>query len=105
MFPYFFIIDIAVYNGIIANDAIRNNGLKIDGIWGDHLITNISCFESLNQVIDQGIKEFDYVIVSVKSYDTESIVSEYINKFSVLAPFISPRDTSATSPPRLFTIP
>ena len=71
------------------NDAIRNNGLKIDGIWGDHLITDISCFESLNQIIDQGIKEFDYVIVSVKSYDTESIVSEYINKFTALAPFIS----------------
>ena len=56
------------------NNSIRNNGLKIDGIWGEHLITDISCFESLNQIINQGIKEFDYVIVSVKSYDTESVV-------------------------------
>jgi len=71
------------------NDAIRNKGLKIDGIWGDHLIAGISCFESLNQIIDQGLKEFDYIIVSVKSYDTESVVSEYINKFPASAPVIS----------------
>jgi 2-dehydropantoate 2-reductase len=71
------------------NNSIRNNGLKIEGIWGDHLITDISCFESLNQIMDQGIKEFDYVIVSVKSYDTEAVVSEYINKFSASAPVIS----------------
>jgi 2-dehydropantoate 2-reductase len=71
------------------NDAIRNNGLKIEGIWGDNLITDISCFESLNQIIDQGIKEFDYVLVSVKSYDTEFVVSEYINKFPSSAPLVS----------------
>lgn len=71
------------------NDAVRNKGLKIDGIWGDHLVTGISCFESPDQILNQGIKEFDYVIVSVKSYDTESVVSEYINKFPASAPVIS----------------
>ena len=71
------------------NEAIRNNGLKIDGIWGNHLITDILCFESLNQIIERGIKEFDYVIVSVKSYDTESVVLDYINKFPAFAPVIS----------------
>jgi len=73
----------------VNNDAIRNKGLKIEGIWGDHLIKDISCFESLNQIIDQGIKEFDTVIVSVKSYDTESVVEEYINKFPLSASVIS----------------
>jgi len=71
------------------NDVIREKGLKIDGIWGEHLITGISCFESLDQILDCGIKEFDFVILSVKSYDTESVVSEYVNKFPYTTSVIS----------------
>lgn len=71
------------------NQAIKRTGLLIDGIWGNHCITNISCFESLHQLQTKRPDRFDYVIVSVKSYDTENIVRSYFTAFPNPVPMIS----------------
>ena len=47
--------------------AIRDNGLQITGIWGDHHVT------SLRAATDPGTLRggaFDLILVTVKSYDT-----------------------------------
>ncbi len=71
------------------NDSIRSNGLLIDGIWGDHRIKSIKCFEDLDQIAEQKIDKFDFVIVSVKSYDTEIVIADYLKHFKFSAPIIS----------------
>lgn len=47
--------------------AIRENGLHITGIWGDHVVRGLRTRTDL-----EGLRpgEFDLIIVSVKSYDT-----------------------------------
>jgi 2-dehydropantoate 2-reductase len=52
-------------------EAIRKNGLFIDGIWGTHHVT-----ERLHPLISGAQlaqRSVDYVLVTVKSYDTESV--------------------------------
>ena len=71
------------------NTVIRSNGLLIDGIWGEHRITGLKCFENLNQITDRKIEKFDFVIVSVKSYDTQSIITDYLKHFKRPTPLIS----------------
>jgi len=71
------------------NSAIRNNGLKINGIWGDHCVRNIDCFEDLDRVRKQVTDPFDYAILSVKSYDTRTMVSNYVTTFPEPATIIS----------------
>jgi 2-dehydropantoate 2-reductase len=57
--------------------AIRDSGLRLDGIWGDHYADG---FNLATQISDlSGI--YDLVLISVKSYDTESIAH-------AVAPFI-----------------
>lgn len=49
--------------------AIRDNGLRITGIWGDHHITSLHTHTSIEQVPDLSI---DLVLLSVKGFDTEA---------------------------------
>jgi len=71
------------------NTVIRSSGLLIDGIWGEHRITGIKCFDKLAQIAEQKIEKFDFVIVSVKSYDTQSIITDYLKYFKLPTPLIS----------------
>jgi 2-dehydropantoate 2-reductase len=48
--------------------AIREKGLDINGIWGHHHVVNLSAFSSLQEI---GSRQFELIIISVKSYDTE----------------------------------
>lgn len=51
-------------------DAIRERGLKIDGIWGTHHVRErLHCATRLLDVLDRA---FDCALVTVKSYDTEA---------------------------------
>ncbi len=51
-------------------EAIRERGLKIDGIWGTHHVRDrLRPIEALDELID---RQFDCVLVTVKSYDTEA---------------------------------
>jgi 2-dehydropantoate 2-reductase len=50
-------------------DAIREQGLHITGIWGEHRIAHPHVYSSVDELQDE---RFDVVLLSVKSYDTES---------------------------------
>lgn len=50
-------------------DAIRKNGLRITGIWGEHVVTNLQCIEAV-EGIERGAH--DLILVTVKSYDTRA---------------------------------
>jgi 2-dehydropantoate 2-reductase len=47
--------------------AIRERGLRIEGIWGEHLIHGLRPFTSVRQVPRE---HFDVVLITTKSYDT-----------------------------------
>ena len=47
--------------------AIRERGLRIEGIWGEHLIRGLRPFTSVHQVPGE---HFDLVLHTTKSYDT-----------------------------------
>jgi 2-dehydropantoate 2-reductase len=49
-------------------DALRASGLRISGIWGEHLVKDVNAFISLEEA---GVHTYDLIIVAVKSYDTE----------------------------------
>jgi len=53
--------------------AIERDGLFIDGIWGNHHVSDIRTFTSCEQLCGQ---TFDLVILSVKSYDTNQAIRE-----------------------------
>ncbi len=57
-------------------DAIDAKGLKISGIWGEHEIHSLNTATGLSNV--EG--PFDFILMSVKSYDTRS-ASEAIAPF------------------------
>jgi len=63
---------------LLCRDAhkseISRSGLKIDGIWGTHTVKNLLCETSLEEIIRKSDKNFDIVLLSVKSYDTESMI-------------------------------
>jgi len=52
-------------------DAVKKWGLRIEGIWGEHLISHLkpADHESLLQ------PGYDLILITVKSYDTESMAS------------------------------
>ncbi len=56
-------------------EAIQREGLYISGIWGNHHIPNLPIF---SQISDDWKGQFDLVILSVKSYDTELAIQEIV---------------------------
>jgi 2-dehydropantoate 2-reductase len=52
-------------------DAIRANGLHIRGIWGEHQVTTLDVH---TEAAELGGREFDLVLITVKSYDTAHAV-------------------------------
>lgn len=59
-------------------NAIKAAGLHITGIWGEHCVTKLNGFTSVEELQE---RKFDLIIVAVKSYDTE-------NAAQVLAPYV-----------------
>ncbi len=51
-------------------NAIRSTGLRMDGIWGEHYATGFHLATHLKDISGR----FDFIIISVKSYDTARIV-------------------------------
>ena len=60
-------------------DAIRTKGLTITGIWGDHFVDSLHTYTAITDVPKL---EFDFVLLAVKSYDTEAALVE-------LKPYVS----------------
>ncbi len=56
-------------------DAIKQNGLKLTGIWGEHYTNKIEAYTSLKDLNPQEQK-FDYILMAVKSYDIEIAINE-----------------------------
>ncbi len=54
-------------------EGIRNKGISISGIWGEHRISSVPCYESI-EAIPNHQREFDLVIITVKSFDTENAI-------------------------------
>ncbi len=57
-------------------EAIEKKGLIIEGIWGEHYISRFKTYEKNNIPKD----EFDFIIVSVKSYNTQQTIEEISQK-------------------------
>jgi 2-dehydropantoate 2-reductase len=55
--------------------AIDQDGLHINGIWGEHHVTELRTATTCTQLRGQ---TFDLVILSVKSYDTQQAIEEVV---------------------------
>ena len=60
-------------------DAIRNAGLRISGIWGDHHVTTLHTATTIDSVTGP----FDFIVVAVKAYDTRTAALS-------IKPFVGP---------------
>ena len=70
--------------------AINQNGLKIEGIWGEHDITfHIKGYTSLSAIREGEGNAFDLILLSVKSYDTEAVIRDYLQYFLNNVPMVS----------------
>ena len=54
--------------------AIAERGLRISGIWGEHLFTRLSALTSVEQIPER--ERFDLIMITTKSYDTAKAVEE-----------------------------
>jgi 2-dehydropantoate 2-reductase len=52
-------------------NAIRTGGLQISGIWGEHHIANLKCYTAVKDI---AAVDFDAVLLTTKSFDTETAV-------------------------------
>ncbi len=57
-------------------DTISKRGLKITGLLGNHHIRNIVCFTHAADVKKKIKAPFDFILLTVKTYDTEHAVKE-----------------------------
>lgn len=64
----------------VQMDAIARNGLRIEGLWGEHVATGFELATDATQLRGQ----FDAVLVTVKSYDTRAVGV-------AAAPFLAPK--------------
>ena len=55
--------------------AIRDQGLCIQGIWGEHLIGNLPAFTTTTELPQQ---DLDLVLITTKSYDTEQAAMQIL---------------------------
>jgi ketopantoate reductase len=70
--------------------TINQNGLKIEGIWGEHDITShIKGYTSLSAIREGEGNAFDLILLTVKSYDTEAVIRDYLQYFLNNAPMVS----------------
>lgn len=56
-------------------NAVIEDGLEINGIWGEHKITGIKAGTNLEEVEKSGF-EPEWILFSVKSYDTETALQD-----------------------------
>ncbi len=68
-------------------DAITKKGLLIDGIWGERRVGSLNVHTSLADISETSA--FDVVLLSVKSYDTASALSELVQALPNPPPVVS----------------
>ncbi len=60
-------------------NAVKQGGVKVDGIWGKHEALLTQVVSNLNEIEEQ---VFDLIIVSVKAYETEEVACQLRNMIS-----------------------
>ncbi len=58
-------------------DVVAKRGLSITGIWGNYRMKAFDLFHSVQELAKKNL-EFDLIILTVKSYDTEKAVEELL---------------------------
>ena len=69
--------------------AIKDRGLLIEGIWGEHVVDAIAGYESLSAVKENENQNFDVILLTVKSYDTEPMLKALTACFPDPPPVVS----------------
>ena len=70
--------------------TINQNGLKIEGIWGEHDITShIKGYTLLSAIREGEGDTFELILLTVKSYDTKAVIRDYLQYFLNNAPMVS----------------
>jgi 2-dehydropantoate 2-reductase len=70
-------------------EAIRREGLLIDGIWGAHHIRTVHCYERLAECPAQQLEACDAALLTVKSYDTEAMLADFLAECPDPPPVVS----------------
>lgn len=60
-------------------ETIKTKGLSIQGIWGEHKISNLKVFSTNSQLKEETKESFDLIILTVKAYDTISALADIRN--------------------------
>lgn len=71
--------DVALLGRPQHMEAIRAKGLLIQGIWGEHKISNLQVFSTNSQLKESNKESFDLIILTVKAYDTISALADIRN--------------------------
>lgn len=93
----------SVFGGFLAKDGhhvcliarhahletIKKRGLIIEGIWGGHVVMNMTGYESLTELKGKEPACFDAVLLAVKSYDTEFMLQSLTACFPETPPVVS----------------
>jgi len=61
--------DVTLIGRVSHISAIRKKGLRVSGIWGDHLFKNLKAFTSVDECRE--FSPYDLILMTTKSYDTE----------------------------------
>jgi len=69
--------------------AIQERGLLIDGIWGEHRVSSLACYTSLDQIPEQERAGCELALVTVKSYDTDALMRGSAGLLPESATFVS----------------
>jgi 2-dehydropantoate 2-reductase len=70
-------------------NAIMEHGLVIDGIWGEHLVENLACYTSVEFMPEKERAACELALVTVKSYDTDDLLSGCVRLFPDSVTFVS----------------
>ncbi|MCP8317347.1 MAG: 2-dehydropantoate 2-reductase [archaeon] len=61
--------DVTLIGRVSHISAIRKKGLKVSGIWGEHLFKGLKAFTSADEC--KRFAPYDLILITTKSYDTE----------------------------------
>ena len=92
-----------VFGGFLANSGhqvsllgredhmavVNERGLLIEGIWGNHLVTNLKGYTDVAEIAQKIQGTFDVALVTVKSYNTEGVITAFDKHFPDEIPLVS----------------
>lgn len=70
-------------------EPINCQGLVLEGIWGTHQVIHVKGYATLSEIKEKEGPGFDLAFLTVKAYDTESVLKEFTETFPTPVPVIS----------------